>query len=102
MVALISISSAQHQLASNVHDQRVKIGLTQRGLAKRANVSLAALRKFEQKGLISLESFLKISMVLGLLENVVKATSPIKTEFSSIDDVLKANIKSTRKKGWRT
>ncbi len=102
MISLNTVSSAQTQLAAQCRQHRVNNGLTQSGLAKRAGMALPTLRKFEQKGLISLESFLKIAMVLGVLDNIVKATAPTATEFHTIDDVLKANQKPIRKKGWRT
>ena len=77
-------------------------GLTQAGLAARAGVSLPILRKFEQKGLILLESFLKIAMVLGALEDVFDALKPSADKgFDSIDDVLAQKSKPPRKRGWR-
>jgi len=78
------------------------MGLTQAGLARRSGVSLPSLRKFEQKGLISLESFLKLMMVLDGLARVVEASALEQAEFSSIDEVLEADEKPARKKGWRT
>lgn len=57
MVSLITVSKAQKQIAEHLRMQRLAVGLTQEGLANRAGVSLPTLRKFEQKGLISLESF---------------------------------------------
>ena len=81
--------------------RRLEMGLTQEGLAERSGVSLRTLRKFEQKGLISLESFLKLAMTLGCLEDFVNAAEPSETEFTSIDDVLKNNKIKTPKKGWR-
>ena len=81
--------------------RRLEMGLTQEGLAERSGVSLRTLRKFEQKGLISLESFLKLAMALGCLEDFVNAAEPSETEFTSIDDVLKDNKIKTPKKGWR-
>jgi hypothetical protein len=62
---------------------------------------VSTLRKFERTGVVSLESFLKLAMVLGVLDLVVEATTLGQTEFSSIDDVLKTKKKSPRKKGWR-
>ena len=107
ITSLLTISKAQDILAQNLRERRVSMGLTQEGLAKRSGVRLPTLRKFEQKGLISLESFLKLAMVLGGLEDLVKATQQTPLEFSSIDDVLKADQASrkqrgTRKKEWRT
>lgn len=48
------------------------------------------LRKFEQKGIISLESFLKLLLIVGGLEEVTQALKPSKLNFTSIDEVIKA------------
>jgi transcriptional regulator with XRE-family HTH domain len=102
MVSLVTVPKAQEKLVEHVRARRLATGLTQAGLAKRAGVSLASLRKFEQKGLISLQSYLKILMALGILAQIVEATAPPPEAFSSIDDVLAEPEKKTRKKGWRT
>jgi transcriptional regulator with XRE-family HTH domain len=102
MVSLVTVPKAQEKLVEHVRARRLATGLTQAGLAKRAGVSLASLRKFEQKGLISLQSYLKILMALGILAQIVEATAPAPEAFSSIDDVLAEPEKKTRKKGWRT
>jgi len=101
MLSLITISKAQKKLSENTRLQRLKLRLTQQGLAERSGVPLPTLRKFEQKWLISLEAFLKVQMVLGGLENVIKSIEPNTAEFSSIDEVLEANKKPTRKRGNR-
>ncbi len=99
---LLTVSKAQEAIAGNMRSRRLATGLTQQGLAKRSGVSLATLRKFEQKGIISLESFLKLAMVLDTLEDMVKATELSVTEYSSIDEILEAERrKPPRKKGWR-
>jgi len=100
MLSLISRSRAQRKLADNIRSRRLSAGLTQEGLAERSGVALPTLRKFEQKGIISLESFLKILMVVGGLEELLEAIKPVKPTFSSIDDVLKED-KSIRKRGHR-
>ncbi len=101
MLSLITASEAQEKIAENARLQRLAMGLTQQGLAERSGVALPTLRKFEQKGLISLEAFLKLQMVLGGLENIIKSIEPNTTTFSSIDEVLEANKKPTRKRGNR-
>ena len=102
MVLLFTISKAQEAIAENMRGRRLATGLTQQGLAKRAGVSLATLRKFEQKGIISLESLLKLAMVLDALDAVVGATEPPSRTYSSIDEVLEVERKNpSRKKGWR-
>jgi transcriptional regulator with XRE-family HTH domain len=98
---VMTSSKAQKKLAENVRWRRLQMELTQQGLAERSGVPLATLRKFEQKGTISLLSFLKLQMVLGGLEGILQATQIKVTEFSSIDEVLKADNKPMRKRGKR-
>lgn len=101
MVSFITPSKAQRELAKNVRLRRLNMDLTQEGLAARSGVPLPTLRKFEQKGTISLEAFLKLQMVLGGLEDLIKSTQPLPKEFASIDDVLAVDQSSTRKRGRR-
>ncbi len=101
MLSFITVVKAQSKLAEQSRLHRLQLGLTQEGLAERSGVPLPTLRKFEQKGLISLESFLKIQMVLGGIDNILKATQIKNTPFSSIDDVLSAGRAPTRQRGRR-
>ena len=101
MVLLITPTKARRKLAENTRARRLQMDLTQQGLAERAGVALPTLRKFEQQGMISLESYLKILMALGGLEAVVEATKPARPSFSSIDEVLNAGNKIPRKRGRR-
>lgn len=98
---LISLTKTQQKLAENIRLRRLNMDLTQEGLAERSGVPLPTLRKFEQKGQISLESFLKLMMVLGGTEDLIKATQPQPKEFTSIDEVLNASKASPRKRGRR-
>jgi transcriptional regulator with XRE-family HTH domain len=101
MVLVITPTKVQKKLAENTRSRRLQMELTQEGLAERSGVPLPTLRKFEQKSSISLESFLKIQMVLGGLEAILNATQEKDTLFSSIDEVLKADSKPARKRGKR-
>ncbi|SKC07023.1 hypothetical protein SAMN05660841_04009 [Sphingobacterium nematocida] len=101
MLSLISTSKAQKKIADHVRDRRLVMELTQEGLSQRSGVPLATLRKFEQKGVISLESLLKILIVVGGLEDVIAALEPDKPTFTSIDDVLKEDNTAYRKRGRR-
>ena len=102
MVSLITPSKAQNKLAENVRQRRLNMDLTQEGLSKRSGVPLPTLRKFEQKGVISLESYLKILMVVGGLEKMLDALTIEQQSFSSIDDVLEDDAKPTKQRGSRT
>ena len=95
----VSSSKAQKKLVENVRERRLQMELTQEGLAERSGVPLSTLRKFEQKGSISLESFLKLLSVIGGLEEVINALKPNKPNFKSIDEVLKADEEITKKRG---
>lgn len=98
---LITPAKAQKKLAEQARARRLQMELTQEGLAERAGVALPTLRKFERTGVLSLESFLKLHMVLGGLEDILKATQIKNTPFTSIDDVLDADSNPTRKRGKR-
>jgi len=102
MVSLITPSKAQNKLADNVRLRRLNMDLTQEGLSKRSGVPLPTLRKFEQKGVVSLEAYLKILMVVGGLEKMLDALSVEQQSFSSIDEVLEDGTKPTKKRGSRT
>lgn len=101
MVSLTTPAKAQKKLAEQARARRLQMELTQEGLAERSGVPLPTLRKFERTGAVSLESFLKIHMVLGGLEDILKATHVQDTLFSSIDDVLESDSPATRKRGTR-
>jgi transcriptional regulator with XRE-family HTH domain len=98
---LISISKAQKKIVEHVRDRRLLMELTQEGLADRSGVALSTLRKFEQKGMISLDSFLKILMVVGGLEELIDVLKPDKPIFNSIEDVLKQDKNRIIKRGRR-
>lgn len=55
--------------------QRITVGL----LAERANVSVPTVRLLLSQGKGSLENFLRIAHILGLLDYVVQGTDPLNT-----------------------
>ena len=95
----ISLSKAQKTLAQNVRERRLHTDLTQEGLAERSGVALSTLRKFEQTGIISLESFLKILSIVGGLEEMIEGLKPNTPAFKSIDEVIKIDEKAIKKRG---
>ena len=98
-MVFISLAKAQKNLVQNIRERRLLMELTQEGLADRSGVPLSTLRKFEQKGVISLESFLKLLSVVGDLEEMMNVLKPLKHNFKSIDDVLKSENEITKKRG---
>ncbi len=95
----ISLSKAQKTLVQNVRERRLQMDLTQEGLAERSGVPLSTLRKFEQTGMISLESFLKILSIVGGLEEIIEGLKPNASVFKSIDEVIKSGEKTVKKRG---
>lgn len=95
----MSLSKAQKTLVQNVRDRRLQMDLTQEGLSERSGVPLSTLRKFEQTGMISLESFLKILSIVGGLEELIEGLKPNTPAFKSIDEVIKIDEKTIKKRG---
>ncbi|TIH12508.1 XRE family transcriptional regulator [Marinifilum sp. JC120] len=82
----------------NIREERLIRNWTQKMLSERSGVSLSTLRKFEQTGKISLESFVKICFCLDLLDELIKVTEPRSQEFTSMDQVLeKPTIKQRQR-----
>ncbi|ADY12151.1 helix-turn-helix domain protein [Sphaerochaeta globosa str. Buddy] len=98
MIALMSPSKAQRLIAENIREHRLQRNLTQQELSSRSGVPLSTLRKFEQQGVLSLESLLKILMVLGMLDTVVNATKIEEIPFTSIDEIIALNAAPKRKR----
>lgn len=101
MILLISPFRAQQKIAEHVRSRRLSLNLTQEGLSQRSDVPLATLRKFEQKGVISLQSLLKLLLVVGGLDEIVEALEPKKSIYKSLDDVLREDKTTYRKRGRR-
>ena len=79
-------SDVAKRLALKVKNIRKRKKISQKQLAARSNVAYATLRKFEQTGSISLESFIKLSMELGVVDEINNIfSSPI---YNSIEEVI--------------
>ena len=73
-------------LAQRLKRIRKKKKVTQYQLASRSNVSYASLRRFESTGQISLESFIKLSMELGTIDELRELFKhPV---YSNIEEVI--------------
>jgi transcriptional regulator with XRE-family HTH domain len=98
----MNVAKAQRIIAMNLRERRLQLDLTQEGLAQRSGVPLGTLRKFEQQGIISLEAFLKIMLVLGMLDAVVKATEMPEGYFATLDEIIAIETVPKRKRGRKT
>ena len=75
------------ELKSKFKERRKSIGLTQTELATRSGVSLGSLKRFEKSGQTSLESLLKLALVLECLEDFEKVCEPKEIMPKSIEDL---------------
>ena len=83
---LFTPSDIAQQLADRLRRIRRRKKITQQQLAARSNVSYASLCRFEQTGLISLESLIKLSIELGVIEEIKDLfTRPV---YTSIEEVI--------------
>ncbi len=81
-------SDVTKRLAERVKGIRKRKKISQKQMAARSNVSYATLRKFEQTGQISLESFVKIAMELGVVGEINSLfNEPV---YTSIEEVVNA------------
>lgn len=78
-------SEINRNLAQRLKKIRKRKKITQKELADRCNVSYAALRKFEQTGEISLISLTKLSMELGLINEINNLFS--KVPYESLEEI---------------
>ena len=83
---LYAPSDVARDLAGRLKRIRKRKKITQRQLAARSNVSYASLCRFEQTGMISLESLIKLSMELGVVSEIQDLfTRPV---YTSIEEVI--------------
>jgi transcriptional regulator with XRE-family HTH domain len=96
-VILLSQSEIALHIAKQAKSKRLVLNLSQQTLAQRSGVSYGSLKKFEQTGMISLQSLIKLALVLDCLDDVMALFQPKKDlSHATIDDILKEN---SRKRG---
>ena len=82
-------------LKDKFKERRLSLDLTQEGLANKSGVSLGSLKRFESSGQVSLESLLKLSLVLECLDDFSTIANKREIQVQSIDELIK--ITSTLK-----
>lgn len=100
MLSINTVDSIMETLKENFKNKRLSFDLTQEGLANKSGVSLGSLKRFEKSGQISLESLLKLAVVLECLEDFLHIAQEKKQTVNSIDELLekKNSIKKQRGK----
>ena len=74
-------------VAKRAKAMRLAHNLSQRSMAKRSGVSEASLKRFEHTGEIAFASLLKVSAVLGCMDDFGALFAP--REAVSIDEIAK-------------
>ncbi len=81
-------SEMMETLKTKFRQRRKALGYTQPELASRSGVSLGSLKRFERFGQISLESLLKLALVLECLGEFGALCEEVDERFDSIDELL--------------
>ncbi len=89
--------SIMQNLKDRFKQKRLSLNLTQEGLANKSGVSLGSVKRFESSGEISLESLLKIALVLNCLDDFKNIANKKDEEYETMEDLLKS--KPIRKRG---
>lgn len=96
-VLMMTPQEIGRHIAKQVQAKRLSLNFSQKTLSERSGVSFGVLKKFEQTGKISLESLLKIALILGFLEEFKGLFKQIEPEhLVSLDELLK---NKNRKRG---
>lgn len=86
---LLSPSELASQIARSAQAKRLSFNYSQQSLSERSGVSLGVIKKFERTGKISLESLLKIALVLGSLEEFAALFKPtLPEQVATLDELI--------------
>ena len=75
----IPVARAMRNVATKLDLARRQQRITLELLAERANLSVPTVRKLLNDGAGTFENFLRIARILGMLEEIVDATDPLRT-----------------------
>ena len=95
---LMTVPEQLSDLAARLRVLRLAADLTQAGLAARAGVSRASLRRFEATGQIALESLVRLALALGRERDLDALLAP--PPLASLDEIIDA--RPPRRRGRRT
>ena len=94
-----STVEVREQLAERIRAHRIARGWTQRDVAARAGMAFETYRVFERTGRISLDRFLRLLELLGLLHDTARLVPPI--DLRSVDEVLAQQPRAPRQRAAR-
>lgn len=80
----IAVSRAQREIAANIDLARRQQRITVELLADRAGISVPTVRRLLNQGAGSLENYLRLTRILGLLDGTVDASNPLNTPIGQL------------------
>lgn len=86
------------EVAANFRKRRVEKNITRQRIADLSGVPLSTIARFERKGLISLESLIKLAMALGYTSEVRHIFGSPK--FSTMEELTLIRSKSGDKRAY--
>jgi len=88
-----------YEIASVIKQRRIRLNMTQKELASKANIALPTYIVFEKTGKISLERMLKILRHVNLLGSVVmQILNAESLESLGVDEYIKAKESKEKKR----
>ena len=78
----------QKVIAGQLRGLRLELNLSQKTLSEKSGVSYGSLKKFEQTGQISLESLLKLALIIGRMDDFKILFEPKSSEKALSLDTL--------------
>lgn len=84
------------QVAENFRRRRVEKNITRQRIAELSGVPLSTVARFEQKGLISFESLIKLAMALGYTSEIKNLFSAPKFDTMEELDLIRHKMKDKR------
>ena len=75
----IPVARSMRMIAENLNLARKQQRITVALLAERADLSVPTVRRLLNEGAGTLENFLRVARILGMLESVEQATDPMVT-----------------------
>lgn len=84
------------RIADDFRKRRIERGITRDQIALKAGVAPANVKRFEQKGLISLQNLIKLAMAMDYLHEVRDIFAAPK--YSTMDELLRIRRNQGKKK----
>jgi transcriptional regulator with XRE-family HTH domain len=87
-INMMTPQEMQKAIAQQARTLRLELNLSQQTLSEKSGVSYGSLKKFEQTGQISLESLLKLALVLGSIDDFKSLFKPTPVAALSLDELI--------------